>query len=456
MFWLIFLLLFFLSPQPILASDFNSFGLHLTQPSDIDQAATIINSSGGDWGYATITIRGDQLDKNVWQDFFNKCRQLHIIPIIRLATVMENNSWQIPTTDNIDQLAIFLNSLNWPMIPQYIIPFNEVNHAKEWGGGVDIKTFTDLFIYTSQKFKSLNPNFFILSSPLDLAAPQNPPLSLSAANVYRQIYQYNPQYFDSFDGLASHSYPNYGFIGLPGDQHAHSIKGYAWELNFIKNLGINKTYPVFITETGWPHREGVSKNNRYYTVKTSAEFLKQALNIWGQDTRVKAVTPFIYNYPDYPFDHFSWLKKDGSLYPEYQAIINLPKKKNNPQQITAFEVYRLNLPLLIFSQKTQHGNIHLKNTGQSIWGETQLCLHNESSPNISTQNLCTDTQLIQPGRIQKLNFTFTINSYLENTYLKWQDTPEYPIKALNPNSSLYHPKDSFLSQLKNRILGFFR
>lgn len=456
MFWLVFLLLFFLSPKPILASDFNSFGLHLTQPSDIDHAAPLINSSGGDWGYATIAIRMDQLDKNMWQDFFNKCREFHIIPIIRLATVMKNNSWKIPTTDNIDHLAQFLNSLNWPMIPQYIIPFNEVNHAKEWGGGVDIKKFTDLFIYTSQKFKNLNQNFFILSSPLDLAAPENPPLSRSAVNVYREIYQYNPDYFTSFDALASHSYPNHGFVGLPSDKSIHSIKGYEWELNFIRSLGVGKTYPVFITETGWPHREGISNNNYYYTVKTSAEFLKQALSLWDQDSRVKAVTPFIYNYPDSPFDHFSWLKKDGTLYPEYQSILDLPKKQNHPQQITAFEVYRLNLPLLIFSQKNQNGQIELKNTGQSIWGEKQLCLENESSTNISTQTLCTDTQLTQPGKIQRLNFTFKIESYLENTYLKWQDTPEYSVNALNPHSSLYRPKGTFLNQLKNRILSLFR
>ncbi|HQI13479.1 MAG TPA: hypothetical protein PLU48_02775, partial [Candidatus Woesebacteria bacterium] len=85
-FLLLISLLFFYGRQPILASDFNSFGLHLTQPSDIDSAAKIINSNGGDWGYATIVIRTDQLDVNTWQGFFNQCRKLHIIPIIRLAT----------------------------------------------------------------------------------------------------------------------------------------------------------------------------------------------------------------------------------------------------------------------------------------------------------------------------------------------------------------------------------
>ncbi|MFA5025204.1 MAG: hypothetical protein WC503_01690, partial [Candidatus Shapirobacteria bacterium] len=91
MFLFFLLSIFFLNINPILASERNIFGLHLTQTADLDSAKNIINSNGGDCGYVTVVIRTDQLDKNTWQDFFDNCRKSHLIPIIRLATIMENN-----------------------------------------------------------------------------------------------------------------------------------------------------------------------------------------------------------------------------------------------------------------------------------------------------------------------------------------------------------------------------
>lgn len=453
MFLFFLLAIFFLNINPILASERNIYGLHLTQTADLNSAKNIINSSGGDWGYATTVIRTDQLDKNTWQDYFDNCRKFHIIPIIRLATIMEKDYWKIPSTSDIDNLANFLNSLNWPMLPKYIIPFNEINHASEWGGGINIKEFTDLFIYTSETFKKLDPDFFILSSPLDLAA-NNTSNTKSAKDVYLDIYKNNPKYFDAFDGLASHSYPNHGYIGTPDDTGQHSIRGYQWELSFIKNLGINRTYPVFITETGWPHREGIKKNNQYYSIKTAVDFLAKAMDMWQKDERIMAVTPFIYNYPQDPFDHFSWLDENEKIYPEYQLIVDIPKKQNHPQQTTKFSVEKINLPFLIFSQNQQNGSIELKNIGQSIWGEQHFCLEPQSSSNISATPICTSDNYIYPGKTVKFQFQFKINSYLENSYLGWDDTPQYEISSLSPTSTVYHPKENAWTKFKKWLKVF--
>jgi hypothetical protein len=448
------LILFFLNINPILASERNIFGLHLTQPADLISAKEIINSGGGDWGYATIVIRINELDKNTWQDFFDNCRKYHIIPIIRLATTMENNYWKIPSTSDIDHLADFLSSLNWPVIPKYIIPFNEVNHAKEWGGTIDVENFVDIFVYTAQKFKNYDSNFFILSSPLDLAAPESPPETKSAKNFYRDIYNYNPLYFEVADGWASHSYPNHGYVGTPNDQGQASIRGYQWELDYLKYLGIKKNYPVFITETGWPHREGIQKNNSYFSLKTSVDFYLKALEFWDKDEKVMAVTPFTYNYSQAPFDHFSWLDSGGKLYPEYQVLIDLPKKVNQPKQITKFHIVKINLPLIIFSQSQQNGTFELKNIGQSIWGETNFCLAPQSSSNIESTPICTDDNYIYPGKIAKIPFKFTINNYLEKSYLGWQDTPQYEIKPLSPTSTIYQPKDNVWTRFKSWFREF--
>jgi hypothetical protein len=167
-------------------------------------------------------------------------------------------------------------------------------------------------------------------------------------------------------------------------------------------LGISKDYPVFITETGWPHRQGEKNDNKYYTAKTSAEFLAQAIEVWSKDRRVKAITPFTFNYPYSPFDHFSWVDKTETLYPEYQQIVDLDKPQNTPTQTTSYQLNYIHLPLLLLHNIEYQGTISLKNTGQSIWGETSFCLEPNISPNIKTNQICVGDQQIEPGNSQSL------------------------------------------------------
>lgn len=449
------LLVFFLNYRPILASGGNIFGLHLTQTSDINSAAPIINSGGGDWGWATAVIRTDQLNPQTWQEYFDNCRKYHIIPIIRLATIEENGSWKIPDNSDIDNLVNFLNSLNWPTTEQHVILFNEINHPSEWGGKIDPKGFADLAVYAAQKLKSLNPDFFILSDPLDLAAPQNLPQTESAANIYHEIFLYKPQYFDLIDGLASHSYPNHGYIGTPNDTGQHSIRGYLWELAYLKSLGVSKTYPVFITETGWPHREGESNDNYFYTIDTSAKFLISAIKIWSADSRILAVTPFIYNYPHSPFDHFSWVTADEKLYPAYQQVINLPKTQNHPAQITDYQAVNNHLPFIIFTGTDYVGQITLKNTGQSIWGETKFCLNPQTTPNVTLDAICTSDNYVYPGQTEIFNYKIRINNnpdYQGKTFISWENLTQFEITPLNSSGTIFSPKTS----LKDKIIQFFQ
>ena len=439
-----------LSSKDIFASDKNIFGLHLTQISDINRAKDIINSGGGDWGYVTIVLPLNQMDKNAWQDFFNNCRIYHLIPVIRLATIVDGGKWKVPSISDIDHQIDFLASLNWPSNPKHLILFNEINHGSEWGGGVDVKKYVDLALYAINKFKSLDSNFFIIGAGLDLAAPSSPPDFLSAANVYNEINQYKPEYFSQIDGLASHSYPNHCYVGSPFDTGQHSIKGYLWELNFIKNLGVSKTYPVFITETGWPHREGITKNNRYYSAAISAKFLEQALSIWSQDPQITAVTPFIFNYPNKPFDHFSLLDRSESLYPAYQTIVNLPKTANAPSQTNSYEINNFLIPPLLFPKVNYRGKIILTNTGQSIWGagETKFCLKSISSPNLSVTNLCVNDNLVTPQKSAEIVFNFKIIDPKTHSFLQWENTPQYPIDAFYTNATIFHPQYTLWQSLK--------
>jgi hypothetical protein len=441
---------------PILASD-NIFGLHLTQPEDLLSAKNIVNSSGGDWGWVTIVIRLDQLDKKMWQDFFDNCREYHLIPIVRLATIADGQNWKTPSFSDIDKLTSFLNSLNWPTLTQHVILFNEINHGQEWGGEVDIKKFVDISIYTSQKLKSYNPNFFILGGALDLASPENPPYYKSAQSVYQEIFNYNSKYFESIDGLASHSYPNHGFLGTPKDTGQHSILGYLWELNFLNKLDLKKDFPVFITETGWPHQEGINKKNNFYTTKTTSQFLLEAYSLWSQDKRVKAVTPFIYNYPQEPFDHFSWLDKDEKIYSEYQKIIDIPKKVNKPEQIIKYELYGIHLPFLIFTNHQYSGQISLKNIGQSIWGEIPFCINPKVNSTVEISPLCiTENDKVKPSQIKIFNYKLKINdTNSKSIKISWENLPETEINLLSESTPIYRARFNFIDRIKSFLTKFW-
>jgi hypothetical protein len=456
---LMFLLLLIAKSSPILASDRNIFGLHLSQTSDISLAKNIVNQNGGDWGYVTIVLRTDQLNHQMWQDFMNNCRLNHLTPIIRLATIMEKDYWKKPEISDIDNLTNFLASLNWPHSRQYVALFNEPNQGKEWGGTVDTKNYTEIAIYTAKRLKNLDSNFFILSGGLDLAAPQKSPNFESAGNFYQQIYQYKPEFFELLDGLASHSYPNHGFIGLPGDSGQHSIRGYQWELAYLKNLGVKKELPVFITETGWPHREGETSDSSFYTSKTTSSLFLTALNVWQKDSRVLAVTPFIFNFPYSPFDHFSWLQKDENIYPEYQKIINTPKSPNSINQINNFQVKAISLPLIIFTNTKYTSTLELENTGQAIWGETTFCLNPTPSSNITLTPICLDkNHWVLPGHSIKISFDFQINSSADSkeNYLAWEKMPHYDLSPFSPNSRLYHPKTGIWEKITQFFQGIFK
>jgi len=439
----------------------NIYGLHLTQTEDIQKANPIINSSGGDWGWVTIAIRLDQLNHNQWQDFFNHCRRLHLIPLIRLATKLEGESWLKPTEQNIIDFSEFFDSLNWPTDQKYIILFNEVNRGDEWGQDPNPQEYADISIFASQHFKKLDPNFTILTAGLDLAAPHKPPNYFGADLYYQEILKNNPDFFNYIDGLSSHSYPNHGFVGKPTDTGRHSIKGYQWELDYLKSLGVSKTLPIFITETGWPHREGVILNNNFYTANTSADFLIKAFNIWQQDDRVMAVTPFIFNYPHEPFDHFSWLDNQEKLFPAYNQFIDLPKEKNTPVQINDFEIKNVNFPIIIFPDHLYKAKLNLKNTGQAIWAkeETVFCLDPQSTQNVILSQICTNPDIsTEPGHSQQIEFTFTITTEpkLPKTLIGWQGIDRYfEIKPIIESIPVYRPESTIFQKIKEYFQNLF-
>lgn len=343
----------------------NIFGIHIHDESDLEDAARLVNSKGGDWGYVTIVIRKDDRNTQKWQETFNKMRRLHLIPILRIATRQQNGGWEKPSFDEIDGWVSFLNNLNWVTKNRYVIIGNEPNHAKEWGNEINPEEYANYLYQFSSKLKETSDEFYILPAGLDASAPSDK-LHLDEAQFLQRMLKEKSSVFEHVDGWNSHSYPNPNFSASATKTGRISIKTYEWELNLLNNIGVNKILPVFITETGWAHNKNGS--NGYLSPSAISERFTTAFgDVWLNDDRIIAITPFILNYQEAPFDIFSWKDKEGQYYEFFNRIQSISKIKGDPLQNHSLNVTAVLFPKVIKKSDLLYGVAYAKNTGQSIW-----------------------------------------------------------------------------------------
>ncbi len=301
----------------------NKVGIHILFPSELSQAATLVNSNGGDFGYVTIPIQSGDKDILKWQKFMDDAKSLHIIPIIRLATegdYFNTKVWRKPTFADVLDFSNFLDSINWPTKNRYIVVYNEVNRGDEWGGTPNANEYAQILSYAVAVFKSKNPDFFLISAGMDNASA-NTNDAVNEYDFFAQMNQAIPGIFNQVDGLSSHSYPNPGFSQPATADTRESITSFKYEKAFISQFTA-KNLPTFITETGW------SKDVLPQSVITKY-FQTAFTSVWN-DNNVIAVTPFLLSAGGGPFAQFSFLNPDGSGNEIYQAIHNLSKVKGLP------------------------------------------------------------------------------------------------------------------------------
>lgn len=299
---LIFALLFLASGfvfKRVEAQTLNSqvLGMHILHPDEINQFRQIYKDEA--WRFVTIPLTlNDVGNYGEWQKFFDQAYQLKVIPIIRLSTRFDTslNAWQIPSRKDIVSLANFLSSLNWHQDEKFVIVFNEVNHAAEWGGKIDPLLYGGVLKFTSNWFRSEGKNYKILPAAMDLAA-NNSKETREAFSYLKSLYDFDQDIFDKIDYWNSHSYPNPEFSASPVRTGQNSIRGFTYELNWLKNK-TGKDFDVFITETGWAS----SYLTNYYL---DDYYLYALQHIWS-DSRVKAVTPFLMKGSPGPFASFSF------------------------------------------------------------------------------------------------------------------------------------------------------
>lgn len=344
----------------------NRFGIHIVDVNDLADAAHLVNSSGGDWGYVTLVIQDDDRNRDKWQGVFDQMRRLHLIPIVRIAGHIENGSWTIPTGDSDKDWARFLNSLNWPTENRYVILFNEPNHANEWGGKLDPEGFADTAAAFMRTLHNVSEDFFVMPGALDDSAASDG-ASMDAAVYLSRMVKKQPSLFAEADGMASHSYPNPAFSGSPFAAGKGSIASFRWQQAELSRLGVTKRLPVFITETGWIHSEGVQTNFSLLSSDRVGGNLKIAAGGVWNDPDIVAITPFVLNYQAYPFDHFSWRRLGSNeYYPQFAAYQEIPKSRGEPQQRERFTFSRRIIPESLVAGSTYTLSEKLTDQGQSI------------------------------------------------------------------------------------------
>ena len=283
-------------------------------------------ASHEDWSYVTIPITLDDLTTNKgkdWQIFFNNARELKIIPIVRLTTKFspEKNAWIVPNKKQIIDQLDFLSKLDWPTEKKHIIVYNEVNHAAEWGGRVDPEGYSRVLKFVSSWAHTEEKNYVVLPAAMDLAAP-NGRSTLEAFNYLSQMYNLDSEIFSYIDVWNSHSYPNPGFVSTPTKIGKNSLRGFQYELDFLKSKTGND-YKVMITETGWKDTSITSK-------WLSSYYVYAMQHIWSDD-RVLAVTPFLLKGAPGPFAGFSFFdaeNKPTELFHSFRTALEIVSEES--------------------------------------------------------------------------------------------------------------------------------
>lgn len=325
--------------QDIIGYQNNKVGLYIYAEVGefIEIADELANSNGGDWGYVLIPYNVKDYNADRWGKLFERLSEAHLIPIIQL--------WDLDLEDvkkrdkQIQESAIFLNSLQWPIKNKYVSVYNEPNDSKFWKGKANPEEYAEILEKTINAFKALDSDFFMMNGALNASARSGGDY-IDAAVFMQRMNNQVPGIFERLDGWASHPYPQPNFSGSPNGTGRDSIRAYDWELSILRRFNVDTSdLPVFITETGWAHRESEAASNGQrvpYTLNEHqvADNFKYAFeNVWMPDPKVVAITPFTIRY-DPPHDHFSWVTHDNNPYPQFNAVKDIEKVEGKPPVVT--------------------------------------------------------------------------------------------------------------------------
>lgn len=295
-----------------------SYGVHILHPDEIVQVAEGFKEYRLDDEklYVTIPFTLDDIGRLAeWQRAFEHADEEDIVPIVRITSEYdsEKDAWKVPDRRQMILLVKALSTLKWPQTKRYVVLFNEPNHAKEWGGAVDPASFAQVTTFLADWLHTEDGEYILLPAGTDLAAP-NGDQTWDAFRFWRGVFEAKPDYLEHFDAWNSHSYPNPAFIAPPTARGQNTLRGFEYELEFLKSYS-DKKWDVYITETGWREtNQNRNRLNSYYQVAHNT--------IWS-NPQVEVVTPFVWRGSPGPFEEFSFLDADAEPTAQWRAYTNL-------------------------------------------------------------------------------------------------------------------------------------
>lgn len=292
-------------------------GMHILHPDELSLLPALFTTADQEekhdetWRYVTIPLALDDLDEpEKWQTFMDAAQEQKSIPVVRLVSKFDGEAWVIPNRKNIVDQLTFLRKLTWPTDKKHVIIYNEVNHAKEWGGELDPASYAAVLEFAGSWAHSENAGFVVLPAAMDLAAP-NGSETLEAFGYLEQMVATNPDVLSVVDVWNSHSYPNPGFSAAPTRTGQNSLRGFEHELAWLQRQ-TGRDFQVLITETGWEDNRSTSPwLESYYTYALQ--------HIWS-DSRILGVTPFVLRGDPGPFSGFAFLDREGKPTLQYLAL----------------------------------------------------------------------------------------------------------------------------------------
>ena len=254
-----------------------------------------------------------------------------MIPIIQLQT---NHFEKGYIEERLTKTAKFLDSFYWSTSCRLVTVFNEMNAVEYYPNGIDPEGYAEALQLSIDIFKKENENFYVMNGALNTSARSGPNY-LDAEDFMIRMNNKVPGIFEKIDGWAAHAYPQPEFSG---DYHnppywyekRDQIKSYEWELELLQQHFNVTGLSVFITETGWAHKEGNAPKWQYKNSSVTAAYLDDAFrNIWGPDDRIKAIIPFIFNHN--AWTNFNWMSDDGTCFAQCEVLRNLPKVRGQTE-----------------------------------------------------------------------------------------------------------------------------
>jgi hypothetical protein len=257
-----------------------------------DQHLAAARALVGRGGYVVELVRADDLDVPKWQYFLDAAARRELTTILRLATWQETaaRQWAAPPPDPDGQtyhgiaarFAGFVAALDSPA-PLHVVVGNEPNRGDEWGGRPSPAEYARYLWDVTAALRAAAPGrVLVLNGALDQYAPNTAGRApagfqaYDAASFLDGMQAANPRVWEAIDAWASHAYPLGPFAAHPAERefridgpdgqardpgppwpglYNHGLNSYRWELFQLRRYGVRRDLAVFITETGWRHRQ---------------------------------------------------------------------------------------------------------------------------------------------------------------------------------------------------------